>query len=568
MNACNLKTGFVSIVNSFERRDGARSIGWPTLSQLTCAAPETPLDLRRSLSNFAAINLRLKPKRLLGHSGKRWLALLFALCAAAALAGPVAAQTAPVDRHDRFYWLGEQNKASVAMLAERGIITRDLAAQIAKSIKQVIADAAKPGAPRSGDYLEVEKSMIAVGGPEVTRIHSGRSRQDMGQTSFRLILREELLSAYERFIEAREALLKLAESHPNAILPFNTHAVQAQPTSLGHYLGGYLEALSRESDRYRETWARLNLSPLGGAAGGTSSFPIDRQRLAELLGFDGVLVNSFDSGQVANLDLGVDVSSLAASGALTVGMLTSDILTQYPNPRPWFQLAEGEQTGISSIMPQKRNPLGLENVLRATGEVSGKAVTYLIESQNFPSGSGVYKGATPIEVTRASGEMYQATADVLGALVFYPDRALERVNEDYGATTELADELQRDENVPFRVGHHFASELVTFGRANNLKPAQLPYAEAQRIYAKAASDFHLSQTELPLSETQFRRALTAENMVQAAEPLGGPQPAEVERMLAAERQRLTDDRAWLAATRSKLEEAAQERDAALANLMR
>ena len=131
------------------------------------------------------------------------------------------------------------------------------------------------------------------------------------------------------------------------------------------------------------------------------------------------------------------------------------------------------------VMPQKRNPLGLENVLRATGEVSGKAVTYLIESQNFWSGSGVYKSATPIEVTRASGEMYQATADVLGALVFYPDRALERVNEDYGATTELADELQRDENVPFRVGHHFASELVTFGRANNLKPAQLPYAEAQ-----------------------------------------------------------------------------------------
>jgi argininosuccinate lyase len=164
--------------------------------------------------------------------------------------------------------------------------------------------------------------------------------------------------------------------------------------------------------------------------------------------------------------------------------------------------------------------------------------------------------------------MYQATADVLEALVFYPDRALERVNEDYGTTTELADELQRDENVPFRVGHHFASELVTFGRANNLKPAQLPYAEAQRIYAKAARDFHLSQTELPLSETQFRRALTAENMVQAAEPLGGPQPAEVERMLAAERQRLTDDRAWLAATRSKLEKAAQERDAALANLMR
>src|SRR5450631_103379 len=229
--------------------------------------------------------------RLRGNNARRTSVFI---AATLLISGAAAAQ----QTRDSFYWIGEQNKASIIMLAETGIVTKDLAAKIAQSVTQVIADGAKPGAARSTDYLKIEESMIKIAGPDVTRIHSGRSRQDLGQTTRRLHLREAVLSTFAQFIDARETLLQMAERDVNAILPFYTHGVQAQPTTLGHYFGGYLEAMSRSSDRYKQAWARLNLSPLGGAAGGTSSFPIDRPRLAELMGFDSLVVNSFDSGQI------------------------------------------------------------------------------------------------------------------------------------------------------------------------------------------------------------------------------------------------------------------------------
>src|SRR6201996_4535387 len=127
---------------------------------------------------------------------------------------------------------------------------------------------------------------------------------------------------------------------------------------------------------------------------------------------------------------------------------------------------------------------------------------------------------------------------------FRPDRALDEVNSDYSTTTELADTLQREADVPFRIGHHFASELVNFGRGHHLRASEIPYAEAQRIYAEVATSAKVD-TKLPLSEAQFRRSLTAENMVAASKGLGGPQAAEVARMLASAREKLAAGPAWV-----------------------
>ena len=494
-----------------------------------------------------------------------------ALCAATILLG-AALHAQPAERRgdaarDAFYWLNEQNKASLIMLAEEKIITKELASKIAGALRQVIADGARPGAARSRDYLVVEADLIKIGGPDVSRLHSGRSRQDLGQTSTRLLLRDGFLTTYGQFLDARGRLLAMAEKHPHAVLPFYTHGVQAQPTTLGHYLGGYLQAMTRSSDRYKQAWARLNLSPLGGAAGGTSSFPVNRTRLADLLGFDGILENSFDSGQIANQDNGVELSTVAASGALTVSMLAADLTVQYADPHPWFQLTEGEQTGVSSIMPQKRNPTGLEQLHLTTSTVTGEAVTYLIQANNVMSGMGDYKGDQPLQVIRLLGRMYQDFDKLLSAFVFNPERALQEVNNDYSMTTELADILQRESEVPFRVGHHFASDIVTYGRSRKLKPAEIPYDVAQKLFTEAWRTFGRDNERLPLSEPQFRRALSAENMVESAKPIGGPQRAEVTRMLTAQRTRLQADRDWLAAARARLDEATRQRDAGVTALL-
>jgi argininosuccinate lyase len=155
---------------------------------------------------------------------------------------------------------------------------------------------------------------------------------------------------------------------------------------------------------------------------------------------------------------------------------------------------------------------------------------------------------------------------LIGTLAFDEARALAEVNADYSTTTELADTLQREADIPFRVGHHFASELVNFGRAHDLKPSEIPYSEAQRIYLEAAGTFKLADTNLPLNEAAFRRALTAENMVSASQGLGGPQPAEVARMIAGQATRLQSDRGWLDDQRRKLKDASAALDAAFTAL--
>lgn len=467
---------------------------------------------------------------------------------------------------DGFYYLGELNKASSVMVVEQGIVPRELGKTIANAVSQIIADGENAGAKRPGDYLEVEKSLIAAGGPDVTRMHSGRSRQDIGATRNRLFQRTQIIATFGALNNARAALLDLAAKHPDAIVPAYTVGVQAQPISFGHYVLAYVEALERNAERLRRAYGNVNKSPLGSAALGTSSFPVNRARLAELLGFDGIVENSLDANQISPIDTGVELVSVASAGALIVGTLISDVEAQYRMTTPWLTLEEGELTGTSSIMPQKRNPNALHNVRVVASEVLGVSTTYFFKAHNVPHGLSDYKGGEPVEALNRMARMLNNLAAVVKQLNFNAKRALDEVNADYSTTTELADILQRDANVPFRVGHHFASELVNYGRGNNLRPVDIAYDEAKRIYTEAGKHFKMNNAQLPLAEAQFRKSLTAENMVQSARVVGGPQPSEVARMLASQRTSLKADREWLDATRRKLDEASKKLDATFAQL--
>jgi len=463
---------------------------------------------------------------------------------------------------DEFYWLSEINKASTVMVTETGIVPRDLGRSIAEAVAGSISEAETDRRLRSGDYLRVEERLIAKGGPEVTRLHSGRSRQDIGATSRRLFQRDQILATLDSLEAFRAILLDFAATHPDAIVPAYTQGVQAQPISFGHYVLGYSQAYERSSARLREAFARANQSPLGSGALGTSSFPVDRSRLAALLGFDAAIVNSLDASQLSPIDAGAEQAAAAASIALTTGAFVSDLEAQYRMTTPWLTLTEGAMTGVSSIMPQKRNPNSLTAVRVAASAVLGEATTYYFKAHNVPHGVPDSKGQEPQNALREAATLLYNFGEVVTQLNFNAQRALDEVNADYAATTELADILQRDANVPFRVGHHFASNLVTFGRSAGLRPSQIRYRDAQLIYARAARHFELSATRLPLDEKTFRRALTAENMVRSSRGLGGPQPSEVARMLAAQRIQLASDRAWTSARRGDLEQARERLNSA------
>jgi len=157
--------------------------------------------------------------------------------------------------------------------------------------------------------------------------------------------------------------------------------------------------------------------------------------------------------------------------------------------------------------------------------------------------------------------MFTDVQVLLDNLVVNAPRALEEVNAEWSTTTELADVLQREADIPFRAGHFFASELVTFGRDRNLRPSQLAFADVQRIWAEASKKYGVDP-KLPLTEARLRSALSAEGMIAAAQGLGGPQPAEVARMLEVGKKRLAEDQEWLRDARARLASARQRLDSA------
>jgi argininosuccinate lyase len=205
---------------------------------------------------------------------------------------------------DNFAVLNELNKASTVMTVEQGIVPRSLGAKIAHGLQQIIAEGDKPGAKRPGDYLAYEPLLIGKAGPDATCMHSGRSRQDILPVTRRIMLRDRSLDLAEAMNTARGTLLETAARLAGTIVPGYTNGVQAQPTTFGHYLLGFAGAFERDAERLQQAYARLNLNPLGVAVYGTSSFPVNRVRLAELLGFDGNVENGYDAAQLSTADVG------------------------------------------------------------------------------------------------------------------------------------------------------------------------------------------------------------------------------------------------------------------------
>jgi argininosuccinate lyase len=468
---------------------------------------------------------------------------------------------------DTFAVLNELNKASTVMVVEQGIVPRPLGTQIAQGLEKVIADGEKPGAKRPGDYLAWEPLLIAYAGPDATRMHSGRSRQDILPVTTRIMLRARTLDLFDAMNAARRRMLETAAKHAATIVPGYTNGVQAQPTTYGHYLLGFAGAFDRDAERLRQAYARLNLNPLGVAVYGTSSFPVSRPRLAELLGFDGNVENGYDAAQISTADVAAEMNAVASISAIGVGALVQDIHTQYHQVVPWLLIEEGAQTHTSSIMPQKRNPTILNNTRLSASHVIGQAQAYTIMAHNVTPGMPDYKREQTYLAVESATTMFTQVKTLFDNLAVNPARGLEEVNAEYSTTTELADVLQREADIPFRVGHHFASELVTFGRAKGLRPADIKFEDAVRIWGEAGRKYNLPESaKFPLTEKRFRDSLSPEGMINAARGLGGPQPAEVARMLELERGKLAADQAWLRETRARLAAAQSRLDAAFKGL--
>ena len=479
-------------------------------------------------------------------------ALLLAAIALPAHAQQPAPPKEPV--RDEFFWLGEINKASTVINAEQGLLDRVLAPKLAQGIARVIEAGNQPSARRPSTVITFEPLMIKEAGVEVTLIHAGRSSQDMHATYRAAIMRDRLLTLAEQLNRATRTMVELAGTHRDTIVPNYTHGVAAQPNSYGHYLLGLVAGLDRDAQRIRETYARVDRSPMGTTVLNGTSWPLDRQRMADYLGFAGLVENAYDASQIAAADLPVEVGGIVTGIALHVGGFIEDVMTQYAQSRPWIILREGGgNTYVSSAMPQKRNP-GLLNGTREDASTAlSLAMGPVFRAHNIPPGMPDAKDAKANSaMTDSATKALQGLDRILKALAIDPERALEELNSDWTASQELADVLMRKYKLPFRAGHHFASEVVDYAKLNNIKPTEFPYAQAQAIYRKAAPEMGLAAADLPMSEAEFRSTLDPLAIIKNRATSGGPQPAEMDRMLVEAKQRLDRQDVWIKDRRARI----------------
>lgn len=467
--------------------------------------------------------------------------------------GALSALAQPAPPRDEFFWLGQMNKATAVINSEEGLLDKSIVPGIVAGISMVLKNGNKPGGKRPNTVITFEPLLIEAAGADVTLLHAGRSSQDMHATYRAAILREDLLNLAAQLNKTAGSLANLAAKHAGTIVPNYTNGVAAQPNSFGHYLLGHAAGLERDAQRIRETYVRIDRSAMGTTVLNGTSWPLNRARMADYLGFAAIVDNAYDAAQISSTEHPVEVAAIVTSIALHTGHFVEDVMVQYSQSRPWILLMEGgANTYVSSAMPQKRNPGLLNSTRRDASMAIALAMGPVIQAHNITPGMGDSK-----EVRNSSAMVNSIVRvlrnwdQILNALVISPERALEELNSDWTASQELADVLMRKYKLPFRVGHHFASEVVDYAKEKNIKPLDFPYDEARRIYRETVRNSK-NDGDLPMSEAEFRATLNPVAIVNNRASAGGPQPAEMTRMLSLTQQKLVEQDAWIKARRGRI----------------
>lgn len=442
---------------------------------------------------------------------------------------------------DEFFWLCTINRATVVVGLQNGQFDRSFAEKAAHGISAVEILGAKDPTKRVKSYIAWEPLFIETAGPEVTAIHAGRSSQDILSTQRCALLRTQLLDFENGLDDVINDLLTLADKHRNTIVPSYTNGVAAQPTTYAHTLLGVVQSLLRVRERAAQCFVRLNHCSMGATVLNGTGWPLDREAMARALGFPSPVDNALDATSLAPVDLPLEIASCLASAAIRIGAMINDMMVQYAQPRPWILLQEGgDNTYISSAMPQKRNPGLMNNCREDCSDVIGEMNSAFLRAHNvmpgMVDGKRVEKNA---RMMAAAMTMIERFRKVLAGLTINSERALEELNNDWTASQEIADRLMRNHGLPFRIGHHAASRMVGFARKNNILPRHFDYADMQRIYREEITEeFPEGPAEFPMTEKEFREALDPRKIIEARRTLGSTSPAEIDRMIHEARNHL------------------------------
>ncbi|MDN4493444.1 argininosuccinate lyase [Ureibacillus aquaedulcis] len=357
----------------------------------------------------------------------------------------------------------EGSIAHVTMLGAQGILD-------SKDVEQILGGLAElKHSAEAGElefsvanediHLNLEKMLTDKIGPVGGKLHTGRSRNDQVATDMHLFLKKRVAEVVDLIETFQKTILKKAEQHVETIAPGYTHLQRAQPISFAHHLMAYFWMLERDKERFNESMKRIDILPLGAGAMAGTTFPIDREKSAELLGFSAVYANSMDA--VSDRDFIVEFLSNASLLMTHLSRFAEEIIIWSTDEFKFIELDDAFSTG-SSIMPQKKNPDMAELIRGKTGRVYGNLMGLLT----------VLKG-TPLTYNKDMQEdkegMFDSVHTILGALKIFEgmvrtmtvktEKLHQAVHSDFSNATELADYLAT-KGMPFREAHEVTGKLV------------------------------------------------------------------------------------------------------------
>ncbi len=517
--------------------------------------------MRQTLCSCTPISLTVELDTSMSKAGVEREALL----TEARLSGPPA--DALIKYHDvpglarekrQMREFNQVDLAHTVMLAEQGILTPNDAKMILQALMELrgMDPAAFPIDPLRGSFLlQVEAHLFSRIGEDIGgQMHTGRSRIDQGTTVRRLYKRNRILDVLERLNQFRGDLIEKAARHSRAIMPGYTHMQQAQPWVFGHYLLSIATRLAEDFERLTQTYARVNLNPLGAVGLAGTSWPLDRHRTTELLGFGAVLENS-KLGREAFY--AADAIASLSFVMATLNDLSTD-LHLWSSTEFGFVESDDAYCGTSSIFPQKKNPDGLEAVKKAAGGSVTWLATALATFRSEGTGDQAMRDLPLLDDALETTEgMLQLLTGIVSTLVVHEERMRKALDGSWCTASNLADVMVRETGLSFRQVHHVVARLVRICVQENFSPSSVTVGLLNR-----AAQETIGKT-IAIGESTIRNALDPEVFVRTRVTVGSVSPAEVDRMLELARTSLADSGVWVAAERARLAQAATKLDAAV-----
>ncbi len=448
----------------------------------------------------------------------------------------------------------EVDFAHAIMLGEQKIITADEQKTIFKALRLLDLDEIRK-AEYDGTfedlfyYLQREITKHCGDADTAGKLHTARSRNDIDVTIYRLYLRPNLLELLRETMNLREVFLNLASEHHETLIPAYTHTQPAQPSTLAHFLLAMAENLGRDIKRLQRAYDNMNFCPLGACAITTTGFPINRHRVAELLGFTAPTVNAY--GSIASVDYFTEMLGAMSALVVNTGKFAQEFLLMAMMEFNVIRLPDGFVQG-SSIMPQKRNPVALEHIRVLSSKALGQSLGVMTAIHNTPFGdiNDVEDDLQPLiyNALRDATRSVSLFAATLKSATFNLETLKNRASENFITVTELADSIVRKENLPFSVSHKIVGNCVKNAVTNK---GEITYEMLQTAAKEIVG------TELKFTEDEFKQTLTAEYFVSIRTIYGGSAPTETKRALAIEKTSEDIDNTWFSNCNAALKTAAE-----------